>query len=402
MQPHRLSGFRECEAALRSNDLRQAMYDAGEVITEGVLLTLHGTSHQKRREVESRVFRRNFFKYYEKEVFPTTLEQTLAPFLQGGGGDLIQIGYRLTVNLTADFAGIDRPRKSEEETQQLIRLVKKFSEGATMVHSTRPRAQVEAEVRAAMAEFDCEFLKPSIARREALLGRFASDEMAETELPRDVLTVILRAQEELQFDHAQRLREIAFYMQAGSHSTANSVVHALDEILTWAGEDADHWRQLANPIFVQHCVHESLRLHPASPEAWRAATCPIHIEGVGDLNVGERLELDFFKANRDTDLFGSNADQFDPHRLAPKGAMKSGLSFGFGTHHCMGRELDGGVLAKPDAAPDKVQFGIIPLIVIKLLQHGARKAPGDPPTPDPNTNRPNWGRYPIRFKEEVV
>ena len=165
MQEKRIESYRDCEAALRNADLRQAMYDAGEIIAGGTLLMLHGAPHLKRREVESRVFRRNFFKYYEKEVFPATLEQTLAPFVAAGGGDLIELGYRLTVNLTADFAGVDRPKRTIDETEQLIRLTKKFSEAATMVHSTRDREELEAEVREAIVELDEDFLTPSIARR---------------------------------------------------------------------------------------------------------------------------------------------------------------------------------------------------------------------------------------------
>lgn len=402
MEMNRIEGFRDCEAALRNADLRQAMYDAGEVITGGTLLMLHGAPHLKRREVESRVFRRNFFKYYEKEVFPATLEQTIAPFIEAGGGDLIELGYRLTVNLTADFAGVDRPKRTVEETEQLIRLTKKFSEAATMVHSTRDRDELVSEVHEAMAEFDRDFLAPSIARREALLGQLEAGEIGEDQLPRDVLTVILRAQEELQFDHAQRIREVGFYMQAGSHSTANSVVHALEEILNWAGKNAERWERLRDPIFVQHCVHESLRLHPASPEAWRAPTCPLHVSGAGDLETEQLIILDFFKANRDQTIFGPDADDFDPDRVPPKGAMKTGLSFGFGTHHCLGRELDGGVLAKPGTPPEEAQFGIVPSIVIRLLKQGARKLEHDPPQPDSKTTRPNWGRYPIQFTTEVT
>lgn len=397
MQAKRIESYSECEMALRNSDLRQAMYDAGAVITEGTLLMLHGPPHLERRAVESRVFRRNFFKYYEKKVFPATLEHTLAPFVEAGGGDLIELGYRLTVNLTADFAGVDRPLKTVEETEQLIRLTKKFSEAATMVHSTRDKAELEAEVREGMIEFDMVFLTPSITRRQALLARFDAGEIEEDELPRDVLTVILRAQDELLFDHQQRIREIGFYMQAGSHSTANSVVHALEEILNWAGTDESRWERLQDPVFIQHCVHESLRLHPASPEAWRAPTCPMHVEGAGNLETEELIILDFFKANRDPEKFGPDADLFDPDRVPPKGTMKTGLSFGFGTHHCLGRELDGGVLAKPGTTPEQAQLGIVPSVVIRLLELGARKLPNDPPTPDPKTTRPNWGRYPIQF-----
>ena len=38
MNVHRVVTFTECEAALRNRDLKQALYDAGKVVMEGVLL----------------------------------------------------------------------------------------------------------------------------------------------------------------------------------------------------------------------------------------------------------------------------------------------------------------------------------------------------------------------------
>lgn len=91
-------------------------------------------------------------------------------FVEAGRADLIEMGYRATANLTADFAGIDRPERTVAETELLIRLVKKFSEGATMVHSTRDKNELESEVLDALAVFDKRFNKPSVARRRTLLA----------------------------------------------------------------------------------------------------------------------------------------------------------------------------------------------------------------------------------------
>ena len=54
---------------LRQKDLRQALYDAGEVLMEKVLVNLHGNEHKSRRSVESKILQPNFFRWYEKEVF---------------------------------------------------------------------------------------------------------------------------------------------------------------------------------------------------------------------------------------------------------------------------------------------------------------------------------------------
>ena len=393
MTTHRISGYRAAETALRSPHLKQALYDAGAVVMADVLLTLHGTEHAARRAVEVRVFRRNFLRHYAREVFPPTLEATLAPYIARGGADLIELGYRATANLTADFAGIDRPERSADETETLIRLVKKFSEGATMVHSTRDRAVVEREVLAALAEFDGRFHQPSLARRRALMAAGGADV-----LPRDVLSVILEAEPELVLDEAECCREMAFYMQAGAHSTANAVVHAFHELSSWATGDAARTARLGDPVFVQRAAHESLRLHPASPEAWRTATEDITPAGSAAVARGDRIELDLYLANRDPAVFGATAGDFDPDRLLPGGVQPSGLSFGVGSHSCLGRELDGGTLVRTGSDADCHQYGIVALLLQRLFELGARADPGDPPAADTRTSRPNWGRYPVRFE----
>lgn len=387
----RFQDYATCRTKLRDNTFDQALYDAGAVIMADVLLTLKGDEHQKRRRLEMRVFGRSFFKYYETEVFPKTLAETLAPMAAGGAMDLMEFGYRVTINLTADFAGIDRPERTAEETESLLAMVKTFSEGATMIHSTRPKEDVEAEVLAALRAFDERFLQPSRARRQALLQQFEAGEISEDALPRDILTVLLRNQDKVDLPSDVLLREMGFYMQAGAHSTANAMVHSLHEIFAWAGDDAARWDQvMQDKGFVQLCVHESLRLHPASPEALRKR-CPVAS------NDTETIALDLYSANRDTAIFGDDAETFKPGRERPKGVPPAGLTFGTGVHACLGQELDGGVIAKPGTPDEERQLGIVTLLVIALLERGARPDSAQAPTSAVNTSRPNWGHYPVVF-----
>lgn len=262
----RLNTISDALAALRNANLAQALYDEGKVIMDGTLLTLHGEEHRARRVLEFRVFKRSFFRYYETEVFPRALAELLGPTVARGRCDLVDFGFRITMNLTADFAGVDRPERSPQETEALLALVRTFSEGATMVHSRRDKEELRAEVRAALAEFSQRFLAPSIARRQALLASFAKGEIEETALPRDVLTVLLQNEDRLELPPDLLCREIAFYLQAGSHSTANSMTHAMHDVFEWSREHPeDRERLRVDPMFVQRCVFESLRLHPASP-----------------------------------------------------------------------------------------------------------------------------------------
>lgn len=399
----RLSSFAEVHQALCNPQLVQALYDEGGDVMEDVLLTLHGDAHKARRHLELRVFRRDFSRHYEQLLFPRTLNEALAPLLTIGHGDLVEFGYRVTMNLTADFAGIDRPTGSARETAALFALVKTFSEGATLVHSTRDHDLVRAEVREALAAFDREFLRPSIARRRADLAAFAVGDIDEQALPRDVLTVLLRNDDRLPMSDDLLRREIAFYLQAGSHSTANAMVHTMHELFSWCAahpEDAAQW--VNDPLFLQRAVHESLRLHPASPVAWRRAAVPLQLASGVALLPTDRLVLDLASANRDASVFGADADRFDPHRARPqRPAQPYGLTFGAGVHMCLGKDLDGGVVADADAqvAPPAHQFGIVSKLIDALLRNGTRPDSANAPRIDTHSQRSNWGVYPVLFAE---
>ena len=396
MQIITLSGYEDASSTLRDPQMAQSLYDEGAVIMADVLLVLHGAPHRARRLLELRVFRRDFFRYYEQQVFPATLTETIAPYEARGKADLMELGYRVTLNLSADFAGVDRLRRDGAETEHLRRLVMVFSEGATLVHSTRDREAVRAEVRSALLEFDLAFYQPSLARRRALLARFAAGEIAEEDMPRDVLTVLLRNEDRIELPPELMLREIAFYLQAGSHSTANATAHAFHDVVSWcATHPDDAARVAADPLFLQRCVHESLRLHPASPVAWRRPVCPVTLANGAQADSGDRVVLDLAEANRDKSVFGADADVFNPHRQLPEGIPPWGLTFGIGVHTCLGRDLDGGLLPRADADPATHQYGIVPLLVRALLERQARPDPDAKALPASHTERPNWGSYPI-------
>ena len=109
MTEYTIDSFEGCSRALRQSDLRQALYDDASLMMERSLVNLHGGDHRSRRNVEATLFRKNIFMDYEKNVLPRTLTETIAPFLAAGKGDLVDIGYRIMMNLTVDFTGIDRP-----------------------------------------------------------------------------------------------------------------------------------------------------------------------------------------------------------------------------------------------------------------------------------------------------
>ena len=398
MNKFETSSYETIKSALVNRNLKQALYDKGKVIMDGVLLTLHGEEHRKRRKLEHRVFQRDFFKYYEQELFPRTLNETINPFLKNGRLDLLDFGYRITMNLTADFAGIDRVKKTPKETEDLLSLVKTFSQGATLVHSKRPHEDVNKEVIKALNEFETKFLAPSKNRRKNLIKRYKNNEIKKEQLPRDVLTVLLMNEDKIELNDELIKREIAFYLQAGSHSTANSMTHALHEIYKWSENNPQGIKKIKNdPLFLQRCVHESMRLHPASPVAWRKSECPVNLEKNINMKKNDLIIMDLHEANQDKTIFGPDSHIFNPYREVPKNQFLWGLTFGIGLHMCFGRDLDGGLVPDEKTDPSNHQYGIVTLLVQKILNEGGYPDDKNKPETDLSTERSNWASYPIIF-----
>ena len=399
-----LTGYDAVQQVLRRKVMKQALYDEGGVVMKDALLTLHGSEHRQRRRLENRLFRREVFRSFDDEVAPRLIAESLEPFLQAGRADLLTIGHRATLTLTANIAGVDRPAGTVEETERLYWFDLKFSDGATLVHSTRDHEEVRQEVAAALEEFDQEFLQPSVARRRELLARFEAGELDEGDLPDDILTILLRNQDDLHLPYEVVRREIAFYLQAGSHSSANAFAHAMDDLFRWFEthpEDRD--RVIEDRFFLQRCVHESLRLHPASPVAWRIADEDVELRDGHHIPQGTKVVLDLMAANRDPEVFGDDADRFNPHRCPASGAPLWGHTFGGGTHVCIGQELDAGISQEQAAGdPSAHVMGMVPAMVEAMLHHGAQPDPDDPPSWDETSQRPHFGRYPVLFRPSAT
>ena len=391
-----LSGYEEARDGFRQRHLRQALYDEGDVVMADVLVNLHGDAHRARRRLENRLFRRDTHERFERTMFPPIVAETLAPHVTAGRAELVGLSHQLMMNLAASAAGVDRPQRTAEETAHLYRYLMLFIEGATLAHYTGDRQAKQAEVAAALAAFDQEFLQPSIARRRAALAAVEAGDLDEDQLPRDVLTVLLRNQDDLDLAPDVVLRETCFYLLAGAHTSATAFVrtlHAVFELAREVSADADRARD--DLAFLQRCVHETIRLQPSSPVAMRWALEPLTLLGGVEVEPGDKVVIDLMAANRDPAAFGDDAEQLNPRRELPPGVAPWGLSFGLGMHACIGQELAAGRdLGEDDGGP---LFGLVPVAAQAVLQAGARPDPDEPARLDPTSARGYWASYPVLF-----
>lgn len=391
-----VDGYHEANRALSLPELKQSLYDAGAVLMDRVLVTLHGEEHRKRRLLEMRIFKKDFFNYYEQDVLPQVIERTVQKYRALGGTDLMEFGAHAMISLTADFAGIDRPLGTDEERNDLVRLLRGMGLAATLGQYSGDPAPVVESIRATIQEFDERFFTPSAARRRDLVARQVAGEIGEEALPRDILTVLLRNEDRVELTRDMMLRETAFFYLAGAHTSVHSLTHAMHEMFTWCATHPEDRERLArDPLFLQRCVHESFRLHPSSPIVQRRALADVMLPSGEAACAGDTVVIDLYAANRQPAVFGADAAEFNPHRQLPPIQPPYGLTFGVGIHTCLGRELAAGAVAKAGTDPATHQYGTVTSLARALLAAGARPDPDRAAERDPKIAREAWARYPV-------
>lgn len=376
-------------------------YDEGN-IRDGTVSVLHGRVHRSRRRIENSQFRIDQLRQYEEEFFPEIVERLVTECADSGEADLFPMGELLAVVLAAKRAGFDCNMDDRQALHDLVRYVEAFSQMSAIIDAKDPDA-VRSMVREALADFSEQFGEPSLRRREALLEEFHAGGLPESELPHDILTNLLRHRDDPDMAFSGDfliIREAATYLQGGTHTSSQTLINTLDLLFDTTASHPEYWARLrSDRAFAQRCVHEALRLRPTTPRAKRRAEHPTTIDGV-DVPEGSMVVLDLYKANRDPDVFGRDADEFVPDREINGRVQRWGLSFGAGPHICPGRSVAGGL---PQGSPsdeigDEHLFGLVAGMVQAVAQRAPRRHPTKPQSRDLRTERfTRWQEYWVVF-----
>jgi cytochrome P450 len=334
-------------------------------------------------------------------VIPVLIAEGVGASIAIGSADLLPLARRTMMKLACTIAGLD---VVDGDFDVVFGLMNRLARAATVFHATVDRDDLRADGLEALASVDEQFVRPALRRRVALLNALDRNEVSEEELPRDVLTTLLRNQNDLGLPIDVVIRETAYFPWVGSHSTANAFVHAMHHLFEWFEAHPASAATIAeDPLRLQRFVHESLRLHPASPQTHRLGTEEsTNIDGHA-IAYGQRVIVDMELANRDPDVWGAGADTFDPDRPIPVDAAPWGLTFGHGVHACLGMELAGGTAPETNAAGtvdlETHVYGAITTMARALLAHGVRPDPTRPPEIDTSTVRTVFASYPVVFGE---
>ena len=381
----------------RSFDKRS--YEDGN-IRSGIVSIVHGATHRARRRVENTQFRADVLRLYERDLFPRVMNDLLDVLIDRERVDLFPIGEMLSVVLAARRAGIEYDPSSLDDLRKLVHHVDLFSQGSAILDAKDPD-RVRAEVRETYTQFERDFVRPAWARRAAQIEAVKRGELPEDDLSHDILTVLLLHRDDPQIaldDDGRVVREVATYLQGGTHTSAQTLVNALDLIFAAPDPVPTIDRIAADPLFSQRVVQETLRLRPTTPKMKRRAEADTEIAGRA-VPKDALVVLDIVAANRDASLFGERPDEFDPDRTIDPSVARWGLSFGGGPHQCPGRAVGGGFPIPADfRVDDEHVFGLVALELQAVARRGVRPDPERAPERDLRTDRfTRWLHYPVRF-----
>lgn len=122
------------------------------------------------------------------------------------------------------------------------------------------------------------------------------------------------------------------FVTGGQETTTALIANCMWRLL----EERSRWEQVcADPKLVDVAIEESLRFDPPAMAHFRTALCPVSMHGE-EIPEHGKLMMSFVGANRDPALF-ERPNEFRLDR--PLAEARKHLSFGFGTHFCIGSAL---------------------------------------------------------------
>ncbi|MCW2526338.1 MAG: cytochrome [Pseudonocardiales bacterium] len=392
--------FEETEEILKSKSFYPTIsMGPSAPIMANTLIALHGEAHLYRRRTEILMFSRPALMSYELELVRPALRESVAESLNGGtkGKIAIQDVMRFALlRVSARIVGLDGV-DTTNDTEALRSMAERLGEGNSSDWTVRDVNEVMREALVARDELRERFFLPSWSRRVALLERYKAGELTAAELPNDLLMLLLKAYEE--WDTDQLLRECIFYLGASASTTTQAAPHVLFETLNWIANHPEDAGKVDDIAFLRQAVHETLRLHPPVPALLRAPLEDVVLSSGRSLRKDEYIALDLNSANRRTDVFGADAEEFNPYRTPRKGVHGYGESFGAGPHVCPGRLVAVGAAAAVEKDADDSSIGVLVRLMEELFRYDVKIDPADPPLKRTDTQADRYANFSVLIEE---
>jgi cytochrome P450 len=336
---------------------------------EASFMFTEGESHRERRKLLNPLVRADALSGIREDVILPEADRLLAEHRAAAGPDgvarmdLVEYLERVFLHFTARLIGLIGMDSNERIT--LMRsLAGPIAAGMSSAYLA-DRSSVNEKALAAKRRYTEEFVAPSLAWHREMLAR---DET----VPNSLLRMAAAVQHPMWAEDANVVVESALLFAASVGTSTQSIVHTLDFLQDWFAEHPEDIAAATDPTFLLNALSETIRLRaPFSPYTTRLSLEEHELPTGTRCRAGEELHIEWVAANRDTEIFGPDADRFNPRRPAPaKGTPRYGLGFGMGTHQCYGLRVVVGNDGKGGAHVELLRM---------LMAAGIRPDPDNPP-----------------------
>ena len=130
-------------------------------------------------------------------------------------------------------------------------MLRTFGKAATLGQAKGDKDAISNQIKNSLEEFKTEFFNPSKQKRLEYLKSFKLGEVNEDDLPKDILTELLRNQEKLGLSDNIILKETAFYLLAGAFTSIHTLTHAMHEIFERIRDPIQEIKVMEDPIFLE-------------------------------------------------------------------------------------------------------------------------------------------------------
>jgi len=267
-------------------------------------------AHMARRRLLLEPFTPQALKHHEPMV-RKLCRSYVDRFINEGNADLVeQMLWEVTLTIALHFLGVD------EEDMPLLR---QYSIAHTVNTWGRPDEKEQLKVAHAVGNFWqlAGNILHKMRQDPSGPGWMKFGIRMQTEHPEVVTDSYL---------HSMMMAGIV----AAHETTANATANALRLLL----EHPSAWRELVeDPQLIPNAIEECLRFSGSIVSWRRIALCPVNVGGIS-LPAGTKFLMVMTSGNHD-ELHFKDADLLDIYRVN----ASDHLSFGYGAHQCMGKNL---------------------------------------------------------------
>jgi cytochrome P450 len=314
LQAWALSRYADVDFALRNPQIfpssvftTQALGDLNPTPEVPWILDMNPPDHTRLRKLVNKGFLPRLIRNLEPRVQEIT-RQLIASLRSQVEADLVSaLSGPLPTTVIAEMLGVEEDRLAD---------FKRWSDDVVLGTSRPTDEAIRARVRASGAALRSYFEKLIERRR--------------TDPGEDVLTALVRAEEEHDTLTASEILGLAvLLLLAGNETTTNLIGNAVCNLLRHPAELA---KVRADRTLVPSLIEEVLRYEGPVQLIPRLTAREVELEG-GTIPAGATVFLLLGSANRDERQF-PEADRFDVTRNP-----QDHLGFGYGIHYCLGAPL---------------------------------------------------------------